>query len=43
MDITFCGIRIRVYQDPKHLILYITTSDGTTWSVIIQNMGKNVL
>lgn len=45
MDITFCGFRIRIYQDPKvpkvaHL--YITSRDGNTFYVLIQDMGKRV-
>lgn len=46
MDITFCGFRIRIYQDPKvpkQVHLYITSRDGNTFYVLIQDMGKSVI
>lgn len=45
MDITILGFRIRVYKDPKvpkQVYLYITSRDGNTFYVLIQDMGKNV-
>ena len=45
MDITILGFRIRIYQNPKvpkQVHLYITSRDGTTFYVLIQDMGKNV-
>lgn len=45
MDFTILGFRIRIYQDPKvpkQVHLYITSRDGTTFYVLIQDMGKSV-
>ena len=45
MDITILGFRIRIYQDPKvpkQVHIYITSRDGNTFYVLIQDMGKSV-
>lgn len=45
MELTILGFRVRIYKDPKvpkQVYIYITSRDGTTFYVLIQDMGKNV-
>lgn len=45
MELTILGFRVRIYKDPKipkQVYIYITSRDGTTFYVLIQDMGKSV-